>query len=339
MAFTYWVLFALCGSVLGILPGNNTTGIPCENHYDCEPGKACIDFQCEDPCLGLCGLNTICHVVGEVSMCSCKPGFIGQPFNGCFPEVCTMNSDCPEENICSDHLCKDACKDTCGLNSVCKAVKHRAICSCNPGYVWKPFLGCHVESRKIVIQMKCTRDSDCSLNSTCSNDECVDPCIGVCGNNTVCNVMNHRAACACKSGFIGDPFLECVAQNTSIPENITKKYKIGNDEVTWYTAIQRCRYEGMRLASIMNESEQAEMRKSIARSPGTLVWTSGNDLSSKGHYVWDGSGNSFDYTNWGQGEPEISDKYRCIAIKGNVYTWLTANCHALTHYACEYFEN
>ncbi|XP_046687390.1 protein kinase C-binding protein NELL1-like [Homalodisca vitripennis] len=126
---------------------NNTTGNTCENHCDCEPGKGCIDFQCEDPCLGLCGLNTICHVVGEVSICSCKPGFIGQPIKGCFPEVCTMNSDCPEEKICSDHLCKDVCKDACGLKSFCMSVKHRAICSCNPGYVWKQFLGCHVESR------------------------------------------------------------------------------------------------------------------------------------------------------------------------------------------------
>ncbi|XP_046686941.1 aggrecan core protein-like isoform X3 [Homalodisca vitripennis] len=272
-------------------------------------------------------------------MCSCKPGFIGQPFNDCFPEVnnfsvCTMNSDCPEEKICSDHLCKDACKDACGLNSVCKTVKHRAICSCNAGYVWKPFLGCHVE------KMKCTRDSDCSSNSTCSNDECVDPCIGLCGNNTVCNVMNHRAACACKSEFIGDPFLECVAQSTSIPENITKKYKIGNDRVTWFTAIVRCNNEGMRLASIMNESEQVEMQKAIAPfSAIRFIWTLGNDWKSKGHYVWNWSGNSFDYTNWKPGEPEISDKYRCIAIKATDYTWTTENCLFSTYYACEYFEN
>lgn len=41
------------------------------------------------------------------------------------------------------------------------------------------------------------------------NERCKDPCPGSCGNNALCNVVNHSPVCSCSHGFTGDPFSGC----------------------------------------------------------------------------------------------------------------------------------
>ncbi|XP_046661267.1 adhesion G protein-coupled receptor E1-like isoform X2 [Homalodisca vitripennis] len=206
-ASKYFILLTMCAPILGLPPSNNSSEINCENSGDCSSGKVCVNFKCGDPCHGGCGPNTICLTVDKVSMCACKPGFTGYPFNGCYPEECRMDSDCPEERECRNKRCEDVCKNACGLNTHCKGINHYPVCSCSPEHVWNPFLGCQVQKAK-----DCTEDSDCLSNRTCINYECVDPCDSVCGNNTICTVENHHTACACRPGFIGNPFQNCVDQ-------------------------------------------------------------------------------------------------------------------------------
>ena len=51
---------------------------------DCASHLACIDMKCRDPCTpGTCGYNADCTVRQHNPICSCKPGYIGNPFESC----------------------------------------------------------------------------------------------------------------------------------------------------------------------------------------------------------------------------------------------------------------
>lgn len=56
---------------------------------------------------------------------------------------------------------------------------------------------------------ECVVSSECSQNKACVNQKCIDPCIGTCGLNTRCQVVNHNPICSCSPGFTGDPFASC----------------------------------------------------------------------------------------------------------------------------------
>lgn len=39
--------------------------------------------------------------------------------------------------------------------------------------------------------------------------KCQDPCLGSCGQNANCLVVNHVPMCTCPEKFTGDPFNNC----------------------------------------------------------------------------------------------------------------------------------
>lgn len=43
-------------------------------------------MKCKDPCPGTCGLHARCRVVNHNAICSCNPGFVGDPFVRCIKE-------------------------------------------------------------------------------------------------------------------------------------------------------------------------------------------------------------------------------------------------------------
>lgn len=55
----------------------------CMISAECPLDKACINTKCQDPCPGTCGLNSRCQVVNHNPICSCSPGFTGDPFTRC----------------------------------------------------------------------------------------------------------------------------------------------------------------------------------------------------------------------------------------------------------------
>lgn len=55
----------------------------CIVNTDCSPNKACIQYKCENPCPGTCGLNADCQVVYHVASCICNPGYTGNPYQSC----------------------------------------------------------------------------------------------------------------------------------------------------------------------------------------------------------------------------------------------------------------
>jgi len=55
----------------------------CIINQDCSRDKACFAQKCQDPCRDVCGLNAICQVVNHNAICSCPPGYYGEPKQQC----------------------------------------------------------------------------------------------------------------------------------------------------------------------------------------------------------------------------------------------------------------
>lgn len=94
-------------------------------------------------------------------------------------------------NVCSP--------SPCGPYSICREVNGHAVCSCQADYIGSP-PNCRPE---------CLVSSECSQDKACVNQRCVDPCIGTCGQNAKCQVINHNPICSCSNGYTGDPFVRC----------------------------------------------------------------------------------------------------------------------------------
>lgn len=91
----------------------------------------------------------------------------------------------------------------CGNNAYCAAYDGVARCNCITPYIGDPYSGCRPE---------CTMDSDCNNNLACINQHCINPCQGICGLNSVCEVINHIPICSCEPGLTGDPFRRCIKE-------------------------------------------------------------------------------------------------------------------------------
>lgn len=55
----------------------------CIASSECPPQLACKDYKCVNPCPSPCGLNTNCVIVNHSPICSCMPGYSGDPFTIC----------------------------------------------------------------------------------------------------------------------------------------------------------------------------------------------------------------------------------------------------------------
>lgn len=87
----------------------------------------------------------------------------------------------------------------CGLNSNCKVSNNQAVCTCQLEYVGTPPL----------CKPECLVSSDCPTRQACIKRKCKNPCPGVCGQNTDCQVINHSPICSCISRYTGDPLSRC----------------------------------------------------------------------------------------------------------------------------------
>lgn len=107
----------------------------------------------------------------------------------------------------------DPCTPTpCGLNSICKVIADSPSCSCLPEFKGIP-PSCVPE---------CVTNSECANHLACVHHKCQDPCLGVCGPNTECRVVSHTPNCACVSGFIGNPFIECYLPGKILRTDLAK---------------------------------------------------------------------------------------------------------------------
>ncbi|KAF2350556.1 EGF-like domain [Trinorchestia longiramus] len=159
----------------------------CVDNSECPPHEACINRQCADPCEGSCAPSAECKVNKHHPLCSCPPGYTGDPFTGC--------ALAPVADI-------DPCNpDPCGINALCHVIGTTDYdCKCPPNYFGNPFIECGPE---------CTANSDCPRYLQCINLKCEDPCPGTCGFNALCETVNHYPMCDCPRGLEGDPKVAC----------------------------------------------------------------------------------------------------------------------------------
>jgi len=159
----------------------------CVSNSDCSFNKACLGQKCIDPCPGSCGHNAVCEVFNHNPICSCERGLVGNPFEQCVPPAVN------ERPV----TCGDI---ACGANTECGQRGKAFKCMCIKGFYGDPLVGCRPE---------CVINTDCPLQKACRNNKCEDPCIGVCGVNAKCEVVNHYPVCYCPSGRSGDALISC----------------------------------------------------------------------------------------------------------------------------------
>lgn len=167
----------------------------CTINSECSSNQACINQKCRDPCPGTCGINAECRVITHTVSCVCLEHYIGDPFVQC---VLRQNEPI---NPCEP--------SPCGANAECIQRHGAGACKCLNDYFGNPYEGCRPE---------CTHSSDCAQNKACVNNKCVNPCLGLCGQNAQCDVINHVPSCTCAVGYVGDAFQACHVEPTKLPE-------------------------------------------------------------------------------------------------------------------------
>lgn len=164
----------------------------------------------------------------------CEPNPCG-PHGTCrnglctYPE-CIINDDCPGYRACINRKCADPCVNACGLNAVCSAVRHNAVCSCPDGYTGSPFVRCErvIIATPALPVPECVNDEQCADDSACIDNRCASVCGPTnCGSNARCIPRLHRARCTCLPGYEGDAYTGCYSGYCPLLVlNIIKKFKI-----------------------------------------------------------------------------------------------------------------
>lgn len=151
-----------------------------------------MNLKCVNPCSNLCSENAYCNVVNHNPVCSCNPGYEGNPLTLCHKKRVEI----------IDRVIENPCQNNpCGYFSECRNVNNVASCSCIRDYIGSP-PNCKPE---------CIVNSECAATEACVIEKCIDPCIGSCGFNAQCAVTNHVASCYCPENFSGNPFKICYA--------------------------------------------------------------------------------------------------------------------------------
>ncbi|XP_047739046.1 uncharacterized protein LOC108675679 isoform X4 [Hyalella azteca] len=174
----------------------------CTRDTDCSDDMACLDGVCYSPCQ--CGKDATCHVLNHRPVCSCAPGYIGDPNTECRISGCSTNTDCPLTTQCINGNCTDPCelRSPCGSRAVCFVVQNQAKCRCPSGYTGDAYSEC--------TPVGCRADLECLNDFICYEGNCKDPCLfTTCAANAKCTVKNRGGACDCLPGYEGNPYKIC----------------------------------------------------------------------------------------------------------------------------------
>lgn len=76
-----------------------------------------------------CGDYASCTKVDEKPLCTCQPGFTGNPLKACTRVECQIHSECQLNKACSNEVCVDPCPGACVENANCTV---RIFFSFNP---------------------------------------------------------------------------------------------------------------------------------------------------------------------------------------------------------------
>lgn len=168
-----------------------------QNKNNCIFSFLGVNHRCTDPCaIGICGTDADCHVVNHKPLCECPENHSGDPY-----VECILNDMDANQTI--DFMPCDPNPCTGIQNAMCIEQNGMGTCICAATYFGDP------EKESGCIP-KCKEHADCPLNRACMQNECRDPCDGVCPGNADCHIMaNRMATCMCKAGHTGDAYRNC----------------------------------------------------------------------------------------------------------------------------------
>lgn len=156
--------------------------VPCVYNIDCLSHELCnrMTHKCINVCdENSCGENSVCIADEHKFECQCLSGYIPDPI----PDIA-----CKKLDLCNPNPCHPT--------ALCEPLQLTYNCICPTGYVGDPLKeGC----RK---QGECPNgDIDCLADSVCINGQCINPCEGACGVNSICKVVDRKAVCSCPYGY------------------------------------------------------------------------------------------------------------------------------------------
>lgn len=224
---------------------NVSVAAECNTDLECPQEKACINFQCIDPCTlrGACGLNALCETVLHRPRCSCPECYVGIASTTCHPDhKCLMTqgrpaviNNCKADYDCDDNLacdttsgdCYDPCNSAhfkCRNNKKCEVHRHRPTCVCRKGFIVN-------EQGEITCapeQIECTNDQQCSSEKACIEGTCRSPCSlpnkSVCPPEKSCDVLDHKPICICLKNC--SPSLSiCLRDNGCQPNQACRAFR------------------------------------------------------------------------------------------------------------------
>lgn len=191
----------------------------CNNDLDCSDQKACINFQCVNPCSlkGACGENAQCKTVQHRPRCSCPECYLGSAQTGCYPDpkcsqtqprpagqaVCFTDSDCDNKLACELNTgkCVNPCERQgvkCKDDKKCQVHYHKPTCVCKKGFMVneRGEISCAPE------KAECSNDTQCPDNRACIDRLCQNPCTArpespPCAPDKGCDVVKHKPTCIC----------------------------------------------------------------------------------------------------------------------------------------------
>lgn len=227
---------------------------------ECPPLLACLKNRCVDPCRGTCGVQAQCRVINHNPICSCLPGFTGDPFIRCTLAPIPVT---PKPPTLPPPVTEKTKPPTTPLPPVAETTLHdepilpqteRPFVTPRPDVVLPqppapphdPCLPnpcganalCHQQGYQHQCKCvagyfgnpdlgcgpECILDTDCNRELACVNQKCVDPCPEACASMAQCSVINHEARCFCPPGLTGDPRKHCA--RVPIAVYPTRKYHV-----------------------------------------------------------------------------------------------------------------
>lgn len=213
------------------------TEAECNSDLECSDEKACINFQCIDPCTlrGACGLNALCKTIMHRPRCSCPECYVGMANTQCNPDpkclethprpsvpvVCNSDKDCAQNLTCNVGTgeCIDPCSDPlfrCRGNKKCEVHNHRPTCVCKNGFVVneRGEIACAPE------KTECSTDEHCPSKKSCIEGICQNPCNAAtppCPPEKGCDVLNHKPICICLKNCV--PTLSICLRDNGCPRD------------------------------------------------------------------------------------------------------------------------
>lgn len=163
-----------------------------------------------NPCsLSPCGPNSQCRSNNGQAICSCVPGYLGNPPN-CRPE-CIISSECPPNEICTNQKCRNPCIGSCGLGARCTVANRNPICHCPEGFTGDPFVRCLLLRKFAFFNYHTNILERFSFNILMNfvapiPPEPINVCQpSPCGPNAQCQISENSPSCICLPDFIGSP--------------------------------------------------------------------------------------------------------------------------------------